>query len=1008
MGSKKNIFEQEFNRGKEPAPVYKGKLGKTRLESVLFSTPSGQITSVRVHTAVNATTDPALAERLCSGTLNWVRLPDDDELYPVPIPVIYHDETLKIFLLVLPEAFRCRELEERSAVLFKLAEDREHTIPFYVHQFDVVYGHEDLSWVVESAKTPHVETTPVRPPPSRYFKNGENISLRKEHLSRKATERGERHGKRISSPPPPKKTINSTNERDVGKGTKSSFPPHSEQVDIFDERPDARSLLQADAEAILDDVDSLETWSSKDKNPFGDSSGPAATTPVDVVDEETLLEEKAVSDSFPELSPPSQILDPDKAGAKIIHSSAPEGDGEEALENTSQPDSAESANETDESAIETVSCPGEDLPEDLRHWQETDETHHIYKDGDIVCFAARLQPDVLEAFLGTDPNVMLQLFSTPTYPLVVFTISSSEKPGFEQHWPIDILDEKHLDLIETLGKDFRFHLDFYDQDLSPVFRREIHVPLEENTRMIRKEATEILTSLGSSEPDYSSAIDTWKSNLKNEWLTTSPDFNEKTFSDLDSPRKVKDALEILTPWLEPDRQWTLIFVQSFPNIWLRKIKNRVVKSSMEKGIWLPVVLLEWALDKGFVTSKKDLIRTCMANFSHVIFEQNKNDLTLEEELENWKALAKEGEKKGVPLEKKGEQKIKELQETIAEKKPLSAVEEKEKRAETKETAHSSPRETEPSATDDERNDLIDKEGEKEKTGSSVSLNSDLVDDSEKPSQKSNASPVWEQNIDEALQNDLNNLRAISDDGLLDKLDDKQFRLSAAMILCERRDESSIKPLFEAMRLMTRQEVLQIMPMMVSFREKAESFFIDDLKSNKSFLRQGSALALGVIRSGKAIEPLVECLLTEPTGIWKEIARVLGEIGPGSVMSLTAKIQKVNAEGKERISWALAHVAASTSQTKTLEDLAESQTVAGAAVANRAMDLIEEAKKVNEDAKSPFEEEGESVVTSFTRRFLESLINDERELTDADIIEAEDIVEPEDILEETIPELDDPL
>ncbi len=1003
MGSKKNIFEQEIHRGKEPAPVYKGKLGKTRLESVHFSTPSGQITSVRVHTAVNATTDPALAERLCSGTLNWVRLRDDDELYPVPIPVIYHDETLKLFILVLPEAFRCRELEERSAVLSKLTEDREHTIPFYVHQFNVVYGNEDLSWVVESAKSPHIETTPVRPPPSRYFKNGENIALSRDHFSRKAPERGELNGRRISSPPPPKKRIRTTNELDVGKPQKSSFASDSEPADIFSESQDARSLLQADAEAILDDFDSLETWNINDKDPFEEDSGPAATAPVNIVDEESLLEEKPVSDSFPELSPPTQILDSDKAGAKIIHPSASERkDTSENLDRTDSDDS----NDADDSAIKPTNIQGEDLPENLHHWKETDETHHIYRDGDIVCFAARLQPEVLEAFLGTDPNVMLQLFATPTYPLVVFTISSSEKPGFDQHWPFDILDEKHLDLIETLGKDFRFHLDFYDQDLSPVFRREIHVPLEENTRMIRKEATEILTSLGSTEPDYSSAMDVWKSNLKNEWLTESPDFNEKTFIDLDSPRKVKDALEILTPWLEPDRQWNLIFVQSFPNIWLRKIKNRIVKASMEKGIWLPPVLLEWALDKGFVTSKKDLIRTCMANFTHVIFEQNRNDLTLEEELKNWKTLAKEGEKKGVPLEKKGEQRIKELQESIAEKKLHSADEKKEKTEESQETTHASPNETESSATDDDQNDLIDKESEKEKSGSSVSLNSDLVDDSEKASQKSNASPVWEKNVDEALQNDLNNLRNISDDGLLDKLDDKQSRLSAAMILCERKDASSIKPLFEAMRLMTRQEVLQIMPMMVSFGEKAESYFIDDLKSNKSFLRQGSALALGAIRSGKAIEPLIECLLTEPTGIWKEIARVLGEIGPGSVMSLTAKIPKVNAEGKERISWALAHIAASSSQTKSLEDLAESQSVPGSAVANRAMDLIEEAKKVNKDAKSPFEEEGESVVTSFTRRFLESLINDERELTDADIIEAEDIVEPEDILEETIPEPDE--
>ena len=65
---------------------FTGSMGKTRLETVHWSSGTGALVSVRVHTVVNAITDPALAERLLTGNLNWLQPPGSEEMERVLVP----------------------------------------------------------------------------------------------------------------------------------------------------------------------------------------------------------------------------------------------------------------------------------------------------------------------------------------------------------------------------------------------------------------------------------------------------------------------------------------------------------------------------------------------------------------------------------------------------------------------------------------------------------------------------------------------------------------------------------------------------------------------------------------------------------------------------------------------------------------------------------------------------------------------------------------------------------
>jgi hypothetical protein len=932
MGTDKRLFEEELDQAKRAMKPYKGLWGQTRLSSVHWTTPGGRITSVRVHTSVNAGTDPGLAEQLCSGTLNWVRLPESDELHPVAVPVVYHDEPLRLFVLMLPPDFRTRELEERAALLSKIASDSGHPVPDYVLLFRVVFGHEELRLLVDAARVPHVETTPVRPPPDSYLSREET---RPRTLGYASDEEAEEQDARKAKP------------RKKKKGKRGGKKAAAAREDKPREVSQAQAMLQAEAEAALEGMESMGPWPGED----------AEASPEEV-EAESQTRDDARQSTVPEetetIDRPDFAVEGGPAEATEAEA-GPDAAGETAAE------SAEAEREEEEEEEPVV----EELPEELQHWHESDETQALYLKDELIYLAARLDQAQIDTFIGVDPKVMVQLHRAPTYPLAVLTLKPPEDPSRSLFWLLDVLNESHLTILEALGKDFRLQIDLYDEDLARVVSRLIHTPLEENARMLRQKATEHLSHLGSADPDYDQAVALWQTEDYDRLGAKEHAFTQKSFEDLQTPSATGTSLKIVSWWADPERQDYLLHIASFPNVWWRKIRTRVVLKAMEFGLWLPEVLLEWTLSEGHATSRKDLLRHCLANFTQVVQDPRQNDLDLAEEQDNWQQLIDEAEKLGVPVEPQAEELASAARDrTEIVQKELDQEEWKEST-----TEGGDPNETSSRAAAPE------------------SVPTDLD-----PSDERFAEPFDPEFS--AIQEEFNSL---STDSLFERLQDKDTRVHAAIALCRRKETSSLGEIFDAIRMMTRQEVVQVLPLVASMGEPAEGHFISELASNKSFLRQGAALALGVIRSGDAIEPLTECLLTEPTGIWREVARVLGDIGQGSIMTLATRLRDANPEDRERIAWALAHVAASAAPKDPLEDLAASRDPVAASVAQRAQELMDEATSA---ADQVLEGTGEdSVINSFTRQFFNVLEKIDQHLDEPDIIEEAEIVEQEDIIEE---------
>src|ERR1044071_2922964 len=116
---------------------YLGALGQTRTTTLHVSDAYGGLVLVEVYVGVNADVDPALAAQLRGDALNVAWL-DGRELR-IAVPVIYHDPSARLLVLVLSDAHRHRAIDERIRVLEQLRDDPAD-VPGYAKDFAVVFG----------------------------------------------------------------------------------------------------------------------------------------------------------------------------------------------------------------------------------------------------------------------------------------------------------------------------------------------------------------------------------------------------------------------------------------------------------------------------------------------------------------------------------------------------------------------------------------------------------------------------------------------------------------------------------------------------------------------------------------------------------------------------------------------------------------------------------------------------------------------------------------------------
>jgi HEAT repeats len=204
--------------------------------------------------------------------------------------------------------------------------------------------------------------------------------------------------------------------------------------------------------------------------------------------------------------------------------------------------------------------------------------------------------------------------------------------------------------------------------------------------------------------------------------------------------------------------------------------------------------------------------------------------------------------------------------------------------------------------------------------------------------------------------------------LVAALEDPEARLTSALELCRRQADAVALPLIASIAKMSRLEAVQVLAAAVRLGPAVEDPLIAALASSKAYVRQGAALALGLLRSDEGVSAVVNLLLHEPTEIWKEVARALGQVGPQALHHLarTVRDEGVTAIVEERVAWALAHLGARDCH-KAIAQMSSGHSIM-APIAAKALLLEEPAARDQQALVS--EAAGEITVNrTFSRQFF---------------------------------------
>ncbi len=217
--------------------------------------------------------------------------------------------------------------------------------------------------------------------------------------------------------------------------------------------------------------------------------------------------------------------------------------------------------------------------------------------------------------------------------------------------------------------------------------------------------------------------------------------------------------------------------------------------------------------------------------------------------------------------------------------------------------------------------------------------------------------------------------ATTPEQLVAMLDDKRDRVTAAAELCDRGIGSAAPAVIAAVKKMSRAEAVRILGKSVKLGPAAAAPLIEGLQSSKAFLRHGCALALALLRTDEGTQSVIDLLLAEPTEVWREIARALGQVGPAALTPLASQIgrlgDRMTPQIGERVAWAMAHVGVRGGRG-ALEQMASGQSVI-APLAQQAVGLIDTAAR-DEVRVRPGAEASKDVTVNraFSRRFFEAL------------------------------------
>jgi hypothetical protein len=339
-------------------------------------------------------------------------------------------------------------------------------------------------------------------------------------------------------------------------------------------------------------------------------------------------------------------------------------------------------------------------------------------------------------------------------------------------------------------------------------------------------------------------------------------------------QQLRRALAITRRFTRPALEDYLVCTRGFPLSLWRQLRRKTVARAVAWGLWMGPELAQIAVSEGFARSRRDLITRLDRGFEELRHDPRAFDIDAEATADNAAAIADQARALGVAL-----------------------------------------RATAPNGAGAIASDAAPVAAGSIETAAPAGLA--LPPDASLP---------------------------LSTDGLLDVLeapatgrDSRARKLAAALALCDHSDPRAARPVIAAALQMSRGEAVRVLARAVKLGPPTHRALIEGLSSSKAYLRHGCALALALGRSDEATQAVIGLLLSEPTDLWHDIARAIGEIGTPALVWLVRDVGRGGPEAEERIAWAMAHVGARGGEP-ALSAMAAAESIVSP-IASRALDLL---------------------------------------------------------------------
>ncbi len=912
--------------------AYRGAVGQTQTKTVHVTSSRGDLVATTVHTTIDAVSDPELVERLHAGSLNTMRL-DGQTALDLAVPVLYHDPAAELFVLVLGEAHRHRELDERITLLQRLRDD-DAPIPAYVKDFAVVFGAKGLRAFIEhkaqQALANRADTKEAERKRAELHSRETELERMRQDLDHAKAELKRKQGE---------------HEISVAEFRRAQLELQRDRTELERMRAEARQRVIAAAVQVPSDATTV--------GPAPTSGGdemmtrPMARQEVEDIETSVLAAlppppagpppvAHVGRDFDAELATRFDDLTRSPAAAPANGHSTPAFDHSDHVDQTGEDSKVavlevevddEPTGNTEMPAgsdpLTTVTADGaldRGVSAAADTWLDS-ATKQPSSTLAIVDGKARLAlvagEQIVRGLVGNlDVRVLLHRLSS--YPVITILIgppAALRTPSPQQLvvLPLDIGNDSDRQVLAVLAKKFELNVDIVQRGAS-VRRVRLSAPLAENVAYITRAADDHLRGIaadGESEPSYARARDLVLGagyDLLGVEHAEAGEFRDDKLAPLTTAQAVRRALAICRRFARPSREDYLVCAPGYPLVRWHELRRTVLARAVEWGIWMGPELAQIAVSEGLARSRRDLVGKLEAGFEALRRDQTAFDLDADAADDNAKAIAEEAKTLGVDTRRKA------------------------------------------------TNGAIKSEDVSVVSGSITSG----TPPGGLPRQKST-------------------------EELMALLDDKVQRVSAATELCDRGDPRSATAVIAAVKKMSRSEAVRILGKSVKFGPAAAPSLIEGLSSSKAFLRHGCALALALLRTEDGTHAIVELLLGEPTEIWREIARALGQAGPQALMPLASHVGRLGDSLtpalQERVAWAMAHVGVRGGKA-ALEQMAAGQSVM-APIARQALELHANAAR-DEVRVRPGPQAGKDVTVNraFSRRFFEALEADRPEVAQA--------------------------